>query len=94
MHLTLKQQLFLERYVKTLSATQAAYEVYRCKNRNVAGVIGHQNLRKLNIRHVLDHTLRLAGLTENTLAQALERQVDLGSFTGIKQTLKLLGYRL
>lgn len=44
--LTLKQELFLRKYLETGNATVAAIEAYNPKKRNVAAQIGYENLRK------------------------------------------------
>lgn len=90
--LTLKQKLFIKRYLETRSATQAATEAYHVKNRNVAGVIGYQNLKKLNIRAEIDNILRLAGIDEDTIAKRLSELVNIHSPKGLKQALKLMNY--
>lgn len=74
--LTLKQYLFIREYFESRSATQAAFKVYCCKNRNVAGVIGYQNLRKLNIRLAIDRVLNQAGISEESIALSLKRKID------------------
>ncbi len=47
--LTLKQLKFIQIYIETGNATKAAMTAYRCKNENVAGVFGSENLRKPKI---------------------------------------------
>lgn len=47
--LTVKQRRFIKELTRTLSPTEAAMRVYKCKNRLSARVIASQNLSKLNI---------------------------------------------
>lgn len=52
--LTKKQQGFVEDYLETGNATEAAERNYDVKNRNVANNIGAENLAKPSIRVVID----------------------------------------
>ena len=45
--LTLKQRMFIKRFFETGNGTQAAMDVYDCKDRGTAGNIASENLRKL-----------------------------------------------
>lgn len=92
--LSLKQRKFIARYLETGNATEAAFLAYEVKNRNVAGVIGCQNLKKLNIRHEIDDVLKLAGLTNGAIARSLRKIIDTGSIKGLKLALKLQGYKI
>ncbi len=47
--LTLKQRKWLEVYLETGNATEAARRVYKCKDDNAAGTIGFENLQKLAV---------------------------------------------
>lgn len=90
--LSLKQRIFIEKYFETMSATQAASVAYHVKNRNVAGVIGSENLRKPNIKGEIDKILRLAGIDENTIAWKLRSIIDNGGLKELRQTLKVMNY--
>ncbi len=50
--ITVKQRKFLRHFIRTGCATEAAMRAYDCKSRYVAGVIGSQNLKKLNITFI------------------------------------------
>ena len=78
MRLTLKQRKFIAKYLETGSATEAAYKAYEVKNRNVAGVIGYQNLRKLKVRQVINYALEAAGITDEYLAMSMKKIIDAG----------------
>lgn len=59
--LTLKQQLFVEEFIKSKNATSAVLKVYNVKNKNVAAVIGSENLRKPNIKQYVSELLARQG---------------------------------
>lgn len=70
--LTLKQRIFVSAYLNNFgNATQAARLAYKCDS-NTAGVIGYQNLRKLNIRLAIDEILDKAGLSDEAQVQKLK----------------------
>ncbi len=70
--LTLKQRKWLDLYIETGNATEAAMQVYRCKDRNSAKVIGHQNLTKLNYAELLD----AEGLSDDLLLKGVRLGLD------------------
>ena len=78
MRLTLKQRKFIAKYLETGSATEAAFEAYGTKNRNVAASIGSENLRKPNIKRVIQYALEAAGITDDYLAMSLKKIIDAG----------------
>lgn len=78
MQLTLKQRRFIARYLETGSATEAAFEAYGVKNRDVAASIGSENLRKPNIKRVIQYALEVAGLTDEYIALSLKKIIDAG----------------
>lgn len=61
--LTLKQRRFVEVYLETGNATEAASRVYNCKNRNTANAIGAENLAKPSISIALSNILDARGPT-------------------------------
>ncbi len=63
--LTLKQSRFLQEYIRTGNATEAAMLTYDCKDRVVARVIGSQNLSKLNVSELME----AMGMTKKSLLQ-------------------------
>ena len=63
--MTLKQATFIQEYTRQGNATEAAMQVYDCKNRKSARVIGSQNLAKLNISDVLEEL----GLTDKRIGE-------------------------
>lgn len=82
MDLTLKQRIFIKNYLKNGNATEAAVVAYKVKNRNVAGVIASENLRKPNIVNAIIRSLDKCGLSDNYLAIGLRQIIESG--TGIK----------
>lgn len=62
---SLKLQRFKKEYIKTGNATEAALKVYNCKNREVAGEIGYQNLKKLDFAELMEE----AGITDQMLIE-------------------------
>lgn len=52
--LTLKQRKWLQAYLETGNATEAAWQVYDCKDRDSASAIGSENLRKLSFSEILE----------------------------------------
>jgi phage terminase small subunit len=69
MKLTAKQSLFVEAYLATLNATQAAIRAGYSKN--TAGVIGSENLKKPNIRAKIDERLKELALTSDETLKSL-----------------------
>jgi hypothetical protein len=52
--LTIKQRKWIQAYIKTGNATEAAARVYDCKNRDVANAIGNENLAKLSFPELME----------------------------------------
>lgn len=65
--LTLKQRKWIKVYIDTGNATEAAMQVYDCKDRDVARAIGSENLSKLNYSDFLEE----AGITDKLLQQKI-----------------------
>lgn len=63
--LTHKQRAFAMEYVKDWNATQAA--IRAGYSTETAGVIGHENLRKPEIRRFIDYRLEEIGLTSDRI---------------------------
>lgn len=66
-NLTLKQRKWLEVYIKTGNATEAAMQAYDCKDRDSAKQIGYENLSKLDYQELLEE----GGITDSNLLQTL-----------------------
>lgn len=65
--LTIKQRKWLKLYLECGNATEAAMQIYDCKNRESAAIIGFENIRKLNYEDFLEE----AGITDNLLQQKI-----------------------
>ena len=57
---TIKQKLFVDKYIETKNGTKAAREVYNTKNDAVAWVIASENLRKPKIKSEIEHRIKKA----------------------------------
>lgn len=56
--MTVKQKAFIQNYIENGgNGTQAAFNVYNCKNLNVAGVMAHENLRKPKVLELINLSL-------------------------------------
>ena len=70
--MTLKQRKWLKLYLELGNATEAAMQVYDCKERETAAVIGHENLRKLNYEEFLEE----AGITDKLLQDKIKEGLE------------------
>lgn len=78
--LTFKQRKWLQIYLETGNATEAAMQVYDCKDRNSAKVIGSENLSKLNYIDILEE----AGITDKILIDKLRDGLEASRVTSIQ----------
>jgi len=74
--LTLKQLKFIQIYLETGNATKAAMETYRCKNENVAAVLGSENLRKPKIACEIEKYRKEGGLSIQKAINAINDGYD------------------
>jgi len=74
--LTLKQLKFIQIYIETGNATKAAMTAYRCKNENVAGVFGSENLRKPKIACEIEKYRKEGGLSIQKAINAINDAYD------------------
>lgn len=84
--LTIKQRIFIAKYLETSNCTEAASVTYDVDNRNVAGVIGWENLRKPKISRAIRYALEVGGISDEFLASSLKAIIEAG--TGVKATAK------
>jgi mannitol-specific phosphotransferase system IIBC component len=70
--ITYKQRKWLKHYLEHGNATEAAFKVYNCKNRESASVIGYENIRKLNYSDFMEE----AGVTEVLLQKKMIEGLD------------------
>lgn len=84
---TLKQTKFVKEYIENGgNATQAAQETYQPKNMHTAAVIGSENLRKPDIRQLIDQTCQDLQFTPK---EALKEVISICKSSG-KDKLKAL----
>lgn len=91
---TLKQQRFVNEYLETGNATEAAMRAYNPQSRATARVIGSENLTKPNIRDLIDNTLIEEGLTVGLVIRALVEDIQSKPANRIHELLlasKILG---
>jgi hypothetical protein len=65
--LTAKQRKWIKVYSETHNATEAAMQVYNCKDRNSAKQIGYENLTKLDFNELME----AMGLTDESLLESI-----------------------
>ena len=70
--LTIKQRKWIKLYLELGNASEAAFQVYDCKDRESAAQIGYENLRKLDYEEFLES----AGITDNLLQQKIIEGLD------------------
>lgn len=75
---TIKEKKFLQEFIKTGNATEAAARVYDVKNRKNARAMGTETLAKLDITEIMEEK----GLTDekivDTLLDGMEAENNLG----------------
>lgn len=69
---TFKQREWLRIYLETKNATEAAAQVYDCKDRKVAANIGWENVRKLDMTELMD----AMGMTDDYLADKVKEGME------------------
>lgn len=79
MNLTLKQSGFVKKYIEFANATEAAVQVYNVKNRNVAGVIGWENLRKHKVVEAINVSLEAGQVSPVSVAQTIKQVMTNGT---------------
>jgi hypothetical protein len=70
--LTFKQRKWLRIYLECGNATEAATQVYNCKDRESAANIGWENVRKLDYTDFMEE----AGITDRLLQQKILEGLD------------------
>lgn len=82
--LTLKQRRWLEEYIKTGNATEAAMQAYQVTSRGSAGQIGWENLKKLEGSELMESM----GLTKRNVVQMLAVGLTRANKKVEKRTIK------
>lgn len=68
--MTIKQRLFVKYYLEYGNATEAVMRAYNTKKRNVAAQVGFENLRKPEMKAVVEEQLKLANPNPSDIAKA------------------------
>ncbi len=74
--LTLRQLKFIQIYIESGNATKAAMTAYRCKNENVAAVLGSENLIKPDIACEIEKYRKEGGLSIQKAINAINDGYD------------------
>ncbi len=82
--LTLKQRKWLKLYLENGNATESAMQVYDCQDRDSAGQIGYENLRKLDYEDFLEE----AGITDKLLQNKIMEGLDANRTVSARITIK------
>lgn len=93
--LTIKQRLFIRKYLQYGNATEAAMTIYNTKSRRSAAVIGSRLLRNVNVRREIDRIVEAEGSIPAYIAKLLVDVIENGSWKekikAIQIALKLHG---
>lgn len=76
--MTLKQRLFVQKYLESGNATQAALEIYNAKY-NSASVIGSRLLRNIKVKQEIDAVLEANMSFLAYIALLLKRAIESNS---------------
>lgn len=84
--LTDKQQIFIDEYLKCFNATEAARRAGYSGTDNTLAVVGHENLRKPNIKEHIDQRLQESAMLADEALMRLARQArgDIGDFAMVE----------
>jgi len=87
--MTIKQELFIKKYLEFGNGTQAALDVYNTNNSNVASSIAYENLRKPEIQRTVNAYFEREGLVPSSIAKAIKEVLDTGTPTDKLNALHL-----
>ena len=82
--LTRKQQNWLKLYLAGETATEAAFQVYDCKDRDSAANIGYENVRKLDFADLME----ASGLSDAYLNAKLSEGLNAGKQIGARKIVQ------
>ncbi|MDO8569997.1 MAG: terminase small subunit [Candidatus Daviesbacteria bacterium] len=80
-NLSPKQRSFINAYLQTGNATEAAMQVYNTGKRSVAAQIGYENLRKPDIKQAIEVHFVCEGLSPVYIADMMKNVLDHGTIT-------------
>lgn len=93
--MTIKQQLFINEYLKHRNATQAVIRVYDVSNKNSASVIGCRLLRNVKVQEAIDRIHESERSVLSRTVDLLDNVLNNGSphdqLKACKVALKLYG---
>lgn len=82
--LTIKQRRWLKKYLECGNASEAAFQVYECKDRVSAAQIGYENLRKLDYSDFLEEAGISDHLLQTKILEGLDANKPIGALVLIK----------
>ena len=82
--LTIKQRKFVKEYIITGNATEAVTRSYNVSNREIAKVIGHENLTKPHLQQAIAVLMQENGIDDQTLFRCLLDGLDSKMITQYK----------
>lgn len=74
--ITIKQKKFIDRYIETGNATQAAFEVFNVKSRHNAKILGWNYLQKPKVKKEVERLMEKHEVTDEFLMQRLREGLD------------------
>lgn len=93
--MTLKQKIFVNKYLEFGNATEAAMFVYNTNKRNVAAQIAYENLRKPYIKEAiqsyLTHKQRLTIYVAEAFVDVLKNGTMMQKYEASKTYFKIQG---
>lgn len=96
--MTLKQRLFVSKYLEYGIATKAALEVYNAKNRSSAAVIGSRLLRNVNVKREIDCIFEANKTFPAYIVINLKKSIENGTpserIKALQMALRLQGYNV
>ena len=84
--MTIKQQLFIRKYLEIKNATKAVLNVYSVKNRNSAAVIGCRLLRNVNVQREISSILESE---ESILSRTVKLIDNVTKYGSAREQLKV-----
>lgn len=74
--MTIKQQIFVRKYLEFRNATKAVMEIYDTTNRKSAAVIGCKLLRNANIKSEIDHVIEANSVVSTSKIEIIKSIID------------------
>lgn len=95
--MTLKQQLFVNKYLEMGNGTAAAMEVYNTEKMNVAAEIAYENLRKPEIKNAINayltHKSNLSTYVLDEFVNLLKNGTGAQRLAAINTYFKIMGFK-